>query len=77
MALTALLSAGQRRLLLFDHCDTDLMADEPYDGRIVIEWRRVASAPPDDFDWRITPEPPGRLTDEETSRLLAEIAERL
>jgi hypothetical protein len=40
------------------------MADETYDGRIVIEWRRVATTAPDDFDWRITPESPGRLTDE-------------
>ncbi len=64
-------------LLVLDHCDTDLMADETYDGRIVIGWRRVATTTPDDFDWRITPEPPGRLTDEEMSRLLAEIAERM
>jgi hypothetical protein len=33
------------------------MSDRPYDGRIVIEWARVADAPPDDFDWRITPDP--------------------
>ena len=35
------------------------MPDRPSDGRIVIEWARVADAPPDDFDWRITPDPKG------------------
>lgn len=53
------------------------MSDRPYDGRIVIEWARVADAPPDDFDWRITPDPKGLLTDEEMSRLLKEISERI
>jgi len=53
------------------------MPDQPYDGRIVIDWRRVANAPPDDFDWRITPEPSGQITDEEISRLLKEIADRI
>lgn len=52
------------------------MQQKPLDGRIVIEWRRVADAPPDDFDWRVTPEPPG-LSDDELSRLLKEIADRL
>ena len=48
------------------------MSDQPYEGRIVIDWRRVAGRPPDDFDWRVTPEPAGLLTDEEISRLLVE-----
>jgi hypothetical protein len=54
-----------------------LMPDEPYDGRIVIEWRRVANTPPDNFDWRLTPEPSGLMTDLESSRLLKEIADRI
>ena len=53
------------------------MPDQPYDGRIVIDWRRVANASPDDFDWHVTPEPPGLMTDEEISRLLKEISERI
>jgi hypothetical protein len=53
------------------------MSDHPYDGRIVIDWRRVADAPPDDFDWRSTPERSGLMTDEEISRLLKEIAKRI
>jgi hypothetical protein len=52
------------------------MPDEPLEGRIVIEWNRVADGPPDDFDWKVSLEPPG-LPDEEVSRLLAEIAQRI
>jgi hypothetical protein len=53
------------------------MPDKTYECRIVIDWRRVANAPPIDFDWRITPEPPGPMTDGEISRSLKEIAERI
>ena len=52
------------------------MPDNQSEGRIVIEWKRVADAPPDDFDWKISLEPPG-LPDEDVSRLLAEIAQRI
>jgi hypothetical protein len=52
------------------------MDDIPLNGRIVIEWERVSAPPPDDFDWRVKLEPPG-LTDEDVSRLLAEIAKRV
>jgi hypothetical protein len=48
------------------------MSDQPYDGRIVIDWRRLADTPPADFDWRVTPEPAGL-----TSRLLKQIAQRI
>jgi hypothetical protein len=43
----------------------------------MIDWRRVAEAPSDDFDWRITPEPSGLMSNEEISRLLREIADRI
>jgi hypothetical protein len=52
------------------------MSEIPVEGRIVIEWTRVADEPPDDFDWKVNLEPPG-LPDEEVSRLLAEIAQRI
>lgn len=53
------------------------MSDQPYDGRVVIDWRRVADAPPNDFDWRVTTEPSGSMSDQEIARLLEEVAERI
>lgn len=53
------------------------MPDRPYDGRILIEWARVTEDPTDEFDWRITLDPNGLLTDDEMSRLLKEISERI
>jgi len=52
------------------------MADILLSGRILIEWKRVSDAPPDEFDWSVKLDPPG-LPDEDLSRLLAEIAERI
>lgn len=30
------------------------MPEHPYDGRVVIDWGRVADAPPEEFEWRVT-----------------------
>jgi hypothetical protein len=50
---------------------------EPREGTIVISWKRVdgAQSEPSSFDWDLRLDPPG-LSDEDLSRLLAEVAER-
>jgi hypothetical protein len=60
-----------------DQSDPPGMADETHCGRLIIEWNRNGQPPPDDLDWRVRPEPPGALTDEEISRLLREISDRM